>query len=376
MSKEGLTEQFLSRGLQEVSVLYSGLKSTIYSGHFHFQPCAIKVQRQSSGLSLEVIEREYEALLAFRHPSLLALLDGFWTQQEDGRYYMVLVTEKCDYDLAMEIRERAHQKRPYSEQELYNVLKDLGMVLAFMQENNCVHRDIKPENIFRQGTVIKLGDLGSARFLEPDLLPSTLVGTPAYLSPLLRSCFTEQHSHLVHNAFKSDCFSLGVTMYSLATLSPPIEFLRSDLSDKETREMVGKLRYSDRIKDVIWRLLRREERDRCDFLELRYCLLATQDEGQVDCMVCGKVMQRAEIVLNTVISLPCNPQDHLFCGAECISLFLESVTPPYNCPQCSSELPSEVINMYKRTKIAAIKQRSGQLIAGVKAQIGRFWPSS
>jgi len=374
MSKEGLTDQFLSRGLQEVSTLYSGLKSSIYSGHFHFQPCAIKVQRQSSGLALEVIEREYEALLAFRHPSLLALLDGFWTQKEDGRFYMVLVTEKCDADLSMEIRERAGRKRPYSEEELLKILKDLGMVLAFMQENSCVHRDIKPENVFRKGTEIKLGDLGSARFLEPELLPTTLVGTPAYLSPLLRSCFTEQLSHLVHNVFKSDCFSLGVTMYALATLNPPIEFLRSDLSDQETSEMIGKLQYSDRLKRMLWWLVRREERDRCDFLELRNCLLAVQDEAQVDCMVCGVVMQRAQIALDTVIALPCNPQDHLFCGLECISLFLQSVPPPYTCPQCANEIPPEVVNMYKRTKIAAIKERSGQLIAGFKAKMGRFWP--
>jgi serine/threonine protein kinase len=376
MSKEDLSSQLLSRGIQEGSVLFSGLKSTIYSGFFNFRPCAIKIQRQSSGLPFEVMEREYEALLSFRHPALLELLDGFWTQSEDGKHYLVLVTEMCEADLSRDMRQRAGQRRPYSEQELLDLLRNLGMVLAFMQEHGCVHRDIKPDNIFRQGTVIKLGDLGSARFLEPEFLPYTLVGTPAYLSPLLRAGLTEQQAQVAHNAYKSDCYSLGVTMYALATLNPPVEFLSTDLHDEDSFRIIDKLRYSNRIKHAIWWLVRREEKDRCDFLELRSYLLTMQDEGQVDCMVCGKVMLRTEIAVDMVIALPCNPLDHLFCGAECMSLFLESVTPPFHCPKCFTEVPAEVISMYKKTKMTALKERGGKLIAGVTAKLGWLWSSS
>ena len=78
-----------------------------------------------------------------------------------------------------------------------------------------MHRDIKTQNIFidSEGT-IKLADFGISKMLEhTNLLASTVVGTPYYLSP--EACSNKGYN------YKSDIWSLGCVLYELCTLEHP-----------------------------------------------------------------------------------------------------------------------------------------------------------
>jgi serine/threonine protein kinase len=90
--------------------------------------------------------------------------------------------------------------------------------MAHAHERGVIHRDIKPENILidRKGRV-HLIDFGIARFLEDVTLTNTgaLVGTPMYMSP-------EQVTGRLDLDHRTDVYSLGMVLYELLTLAPPI----------------------------------------------------------------------------------------------------------------------------------------------------------
>ena len=87
-----------------------------------------------------------------------------------------------------------------------------------LEKNKIVHRDIKPSNIIRSvNGEIKLTDLGIARIdaSETSLtVTQATIGTPAYASP-------EQCTNAHQTDTRSDIYSLGATLYHLATGVPP-----------------------------------------------------------------------------------------------------------------------------------------------------------
>jgi serine/threonine-protein kinase len=98
-----------------------------------------------------------------------------------------------------------------------------GLVCAL--EKGIIHRDIKPSNILLTRTgLAKVIDLGLARYNEIDhelgtrtrshFSPNAVVGTPTYMSP-------EQLHTPQEVDYRSDIYSLGVTLYHAAVGSPP-----------------------------------------------------------------------------------------------------------------------------------------------------------
>ena len=93
----------------------------------------------------------------------------------------------------------------------------LADALAAAHAAGIIHRDIKPSNVLiAPGGRLLLADFGVARLETEDSLVTrtgALLGTPAYMSP-------EQASGDTATA-KSDLYSLGATLYQLATGSLP-----------------------------------------------------------------------------------------------------------------------------------------------------------
>lgn len=99
------------------------------------------------------------------------------------------------------------------------VIRDAALALAHAHEQGVVHRDIKPDNLLldRKGKIHVI-DFGVARFFDDQSVTYTgqLVGTPLYMSP-------EQVTGRGTIDARTDIYSLGLVLYELLALRPPIE---------------------------------------------------------------------------------------------------------------------------------------------------------
>jgi len=235
----------------------------------------------SSELLQDDAEREYflkecKTLEQLKHPYILEVLDyGIY---ENVPY---LVTEYCSdsrgrpMSLAV-IQGRSASRRvePYV---LITVIPEMCSALAYIHQMGLIHHDIKPENVLiqedKQGNLsVRLADFGLARgtmdaaytrrkqWMEDEevgrAVPFDFSGTYDYMSP-------EQLRGEPLDA-RSDVYSLGVTIYRIATGYDRLTPLRPSQVVTDVPEWVD---------DVVVRSAQTNKDRRCaDGLELLYCL--------------------------------------------------------------------------------------------------------
>ncbi|KAL0230607.1 hypothetical protein PCE1_004164 [Barthelona sp. PCE] len=158
---------------------------------------------------LAAVLNEVEVISRFDHPNIISFYESFFDENEAD---FVIVMDFADSgDLSKLLKKRRKNNRYLLEDQIMDVFIQIVLALAHMHENRILHRDLKTSNIFVcSGGVIKLGDFGISRVLEPGDFAKTSIGTPYYLSPEI--CEDKPYND------KSDIWSLGCVLYELCCL--------------------------------------------------------------------------------------------------------------------------------------------------------------
>jgi serine/threonine-protein kinase len=175
---------------------------------------AVKVLFPHLARRAEIVRRfhrEARAAAGLEHPNILRIYDVGGGEGDDPPYIvMELIRGRT---LLQEIEARGAMLAEVA--ACIGAL--LGDALAAAHAAGVIHRDIKPANVLiAPGGRLLLADFGVARLETEDSLVTrtgALLGTPAYMSP-------EQASGDIATP-QSDIYSLGATLYQLATGALP-----------------------------------------------------------------------------------------------------------------------------------------------------------
>jgi eukaryotic-like serine/threonine-protein kinase len=148
--------------------------------------------------------REAETAGRLNHPHIVTIFDA---GEEHDLAYIAMEFLKGK-DLAPYIKPDNLLPLP----KVMSIVARVAEALSYAHSNNVVHRDIKPANIMYEleSDTVKVTDFGIARITDSSKTKTGMVlGTPSYMSP-------EQLAGKKIEG-RSDLFSLGVTLYQLAS---------------------------------------------------------------------------------------------------------------------------------------------------------------
>ena len=208
---------------------------------------------------------------------IIKIYGDIWLKKNNLYNYYVLM-EKAELDMEQELILRNKYMKYYSEIELTNVLCQLIIACAQMEKNNIAHRDIKPQNILILNGIYKLCDFGETKlFNKGDVVIQRIRGSELYMSPILFFGMKNKFEHVKHNVYKSDVFSLGLSILLAGSLNYDSICKIRELTDMEKIKNIIiyylSKRYSNNFISFLLRMLEVDENKRPNFIQLENILI-------------------------------------------------------------------------------------------------------
>lgn len=168
---------------------------------------AVKMLKSEIANDAQAVRRlmnESKAVAMLSHPNIVKIYDSFF-----GEGLKYIVEEYVD---GITLKNYIIKKGSLGLQEILNITEQILCALEHAHSKGIVHRDIKPQNIMiLRNRMVKVTDFGIAKLPNAETVTMTdkAIGTVFYISP-------EQASGKPIDS-RSDIYSLGVTMYEMAT---------------------------------------------------------------------------------------------------------------------------------------------------------------
>jgi tetratricopeptide (TPR) repeat protein len=159
--------------------------------------------------ALQFFLREAQSAARLNHPNIVTVYDA---DQQDGQFFITMELLE-----GQPLQTILHERGQLSPSNLLGIARQASRGLDYAHGQGIVHRDIKTANLFvAADRVVKIMDFGLAKVLEEVRGATTLVsGTPYYMSP--EQVLGQDVDH------RSDLYSLGVTLFELATGVVPFD---------------------------------------------------------------------------------------------------------------------------------------------------------
>lgn len=169
---------------------------------------AIKIisrKEMNNSSTIEYVERELRLISCLDHPNIIKIFDIIYEEDKICIVMEYLAGGDLNSVLTMGVSFNLNKKL-----QIASALVD---ALCYLHKNGIAHRDIKPANVlFDENLNPKLIDFGLA--IEKANNSSTMCGTVVFMAP-------EVIKSNNYDGFKSDIWSLGVTLHLLASNQYP-----------------------------------------------------------------------------------------------------------------------------------------------------------
>jgi len=172
---------------------------------------AIKVLKQEYNDDEEFLGRfiaEAQATSGLSHPNIVNIYEA---GEDKGYHYIVM--ELCE---GTTLKSYIRRYGRLSIRETVDFSKQIARGIQAAHRRGIVHRDIKPQNILVSDSgEVKVADFGIAKVATGNTISPSLMGSVHYLSPeQARGNYADE---------RSDIYSLGITMYEMATGRVPFD---------------------------------------------------------------------------------------------------------------------------------------------------------
>jgi len=167
---------------------------------------ALKLLQQNMDVELRGVSQ----CMNLKHPNLLTIFDI--RSDADGDHWIVM--EYVAGKSLNQIIDDSAGPTPMADVRAW--MEGITAGLTFLHDRGIVHRDLKPANIYRENGVVKIGDIGLAKFISESRRSAQTqsVGTVYYMAP-----------EVAHGRYgrEVDIYSLGIMLYELLTGDVPFD---------------------------------------------------------------------------------------------------------------------------------------------------------
>lgn len=238
-----------------------GMASVWYAENSVGRPYAIKLLNpQLLELEPTVAERfrnEAQIMVKLNHPAIRRVEDYY----EDDHTLAIIMEYLDGQDLNHYIKKNGR----VSEEQAVQWYNPVLGALNYVHKKGYFHRDIKPANLFLTNTgEVKVMDFGIAKIVGNDLdltQTSSMMGSPVYMSP-------EQILHPKGVDYRTDIYSLGVTLYTLLAGVKPYDEQQLSSFSIQSAIVQNKLQYlahvSTKTNEVIETATKKNPEERFD----------------------------------------------------------------------------------------------------------------
>ena len=240
-------------------------------------------QKYSTFKALNCCQKEYEIINSLKHPGIIKVYELIRHQNSLG-IVMEDVSAKSLRKLSVEAK--------FTLEEILELSLKIIDALNVVHQANIIHKDINPSNILfnRRTRILKLSDFGIATQLPKEQKSiqnhKNLEGTLAYISP-------EQTGRMNRGLdYRSDYYSLGVTLYQLLTQRLPfehqetMELIHAHLAKIPQSPSQIKPEIPQPVSQIVMKLLAKNAEDRYQSAaglvhDLEICLNQLNDSGEI-----------------------------------------------------------------------------------------------
>ena len=277
LSKECIIPNFEEKDYNYIKLIGEGSYGRIYlvEDKMTKEEYALKKVLCTDYIELLKFKKEYELIYSLRNPNIIGINKLQIKSLDLTTCCLYILMERAQIDWNIEIKRRKLAKIYYKEAEIVSILKQLSQGLFFLQKNKIAHRDIKPQNILIfPNNIYKITDMGEAKEFDKNRMQmATLRGSELFMSPLLYEGLKYNKKNIRHNPYKSDMFSLGLCfLYAICLNLKILEYIREMKSMNSIKNILAKFldknKYSDKLIEIIYKMIDLEEINRFDFEEL------------------------------------------------------------------------------------------------------------